>query len=244
MAITVVDSQSSVAVLVDALQNLPTNPPSLYLDLEGINLSRNGSISIMQIFVQPTNQVYLLDILLLGEKAFNTLGQSGTDLRAILQSESVPKVFFDIRNDADALYAHFGVSLEGVVDVQLMEVAARQFSKRFLNGLAKCIEKDAQLQGEALKQWQDTKEKGLSLFLSDRGGSYEVFNKRPLPEDIVAYCAQDVLYLPLLWNIYSKNMNGAWAAKVEEETRARLRMLKDAAYDPHSTDKARSPWPY
>ena len=243
MAVTIVDSQPSVAALVDALQNLPINPPSLYLDLEGIKLSRNGLISIMQIFVQPTDQVYLLDILILRETAFNTPGQSGTDLRAILQSESVPKVFFDVRNDADALFAHFGVSMEGVVDVQLMEVASRRHSKRFLAGLGKCIEKDAQLKGEAIKQWKATKDKGLSLFAPERGGSYEIFKNRPLQEDIIAYCAQDVIYLPLLWDIYSKSMDGAWAAKAKEETRARLKKSEDASYDPHSKDKALSPWP-
>ncbi|KAL8782978.1 MAG: hypothetical protein Q9195_009521 [Heterodermia aff. obscurata] len=243
MAITIIDSQSSVATLVDSLQNLPTNPPSLYLDLEGINLSRNGLISIMQIFVQPTNQVYLLDIFVLREKAFDTPGTSGTDLRAILQSASIPKVFFDIRNDADALFAHFGVSVECVVDIQLMEVAARRYSKRYLAGLGKCIEQDAQLKGETIQQWKATKEKGVSLFAPERGGSYEIFNTRPLQEDIVAYCAQDVIYLPLLWDIYRKNINGAWAAKIKEQTRARLEMSKDASYDPHSMDKALSPWP-
>ena len=243
MAITIVNSQPSVAVLVDALQNLPINPPSLYLDLEGINLSRNGLISIMQIFVQPTDQVYLLDILILGENAFSTSGQSGTDLRAILQSENIPKVFFDVRNDADALFAHFGVFMAGVIDLQLMEVAARGYSKRYLAGLGKCIEQDVQLKGEAMKQWKATKEKGLSLFAPERGGSYEIFNTRPIQEDIIAYCAQDVIYLSLLWDVYSKNINGAWAAKVKEETRARLEMSKDASYDPHSEDKALSPWP-
>ena len=237
MAITFVNSQSSMAVLVDALQNLPIIPPSIYIDLEGINLSRYGSISIMQIFVKPTNQVYLIDILVLREKAFNTPGQSGTDLRAILQSESIPKVFFDVRNDADALFAHFSVSVEGVVDVQLTEVAARRTSKRFLAGLRRCIEQDAQLKSEVIMQWKATKEKGLSLFAAELSGSNKIFNDRPLPEDIVAYCAQNVIHLPLLW------INGVWAAKFQEATRATVEKSKDASYDPYSKDQALSPWP-
>ena len=243
MAITFLDSEPLVAVLVDALQNLPIDPPSIYIDLEGDHLSRHGSISIMQIFVRPTNQVYLLDIFVLGEKAFNTPGQSGTDLRAVLQSESIPKVFFDVRNDADALFAHFGVSMEGVADVQLMEVAARRSSKLLLAGLGKCIEQDARLKGEVLKRWKATKERGLSLFAPERGGSYEIFNNRPLSEDIMAYCGQDVTCLPLLWNIYSKNLDAEWAAKAKEEARARVEKSKDASYDPHSKDKVFSPWP-
>ena len=189
------------------------------------------------------NQVYLLDIFVLGKKAFNTPGQSGKDLRAVLQSESIPKVFFDVRNDADALFAHFRVSMAGVADVQLMEVAARRWSKLLLAGLGKCIEQDAKLKGEELEQWKATKETGLSLFAPERGGSYDVFDHRPLSEDIKAYCAQDVTYLPVLWHIYTKNLNASWAAKARKETRARLEKSKDASYDPHSKDKAFSPWP-
>jgi hypothetical protein len=36
---TIVDSRSSIATLVDTLSNLPTEPPSLCVDLEGVNLS-------------------------------------------------------------------------------------------------------------------------------------------------------------------------------------------------------------
>ncbi len=36
-----VDTEAKVASLVGKLQGLPTNLPSLYIDLEGVNLSRN-----------------------------------------------------------------------------------------------------------------------------------------------------------------------------------------------------------
>lgn len=124
-----------------------------------------------------------------------------------------------------------------------MEVAARRSSKQYLNGLGKCIEYDAQLTDEAIKIWKATKEKGLALFDPERGGSYEIFNTRPLPDDIVRYCAQDVVHLPLLWNTYKKKLSEAWAAKVEKETLARLKMSKEASYDPHGKNKALSPWP-
>ncbi|KAG7004660.1 3'-5' exonuclease [Physcia stellaris] len=243
MAISLVDSESSVASLIDSLKTLPSEPPSLYLDLEGIKLSRHGSISILQIFVLPMNHTYLLDVCTLGERAFSTSDTSGTNLRAILESQRIPKAFFDVRNDADALFAHFGISLQGVWDIQLMEVAARRSSKQFLNGLGKCIEHDAQLTAEAIKNWKASKEKGLALFDPERGGSYEIFNTRPLPDDIVTYCAQDVVHLPQLWNTYKKNLSEAWAAEVEKETQARLKRSKEASYDPHGKNKAFSPWP-
>jgi len=40
-------------------------------------------------------------------------------LKDILESATTPKVFFDIRNDSGALFAHFGIALQGVQDVQL-----------------------------------------------------------------------------------------------------------------------------
>ncbi|KAF4631822.1 hypothetical protein G7Y89_g6308 [Cudoniella acicularis] len=43
MASDLVDTYTAVAELIDVLINPPTSPPSLYVDLEGVNLSRNYS---------------------------------------------------------------------------------------------------------------------------------------------------------------------------------------------------------
>lgn len=94
----------SVADVVEELFELPADPPSLYLDLEGTNLSRHGSISILQIFVLPHNRTYLIDIHTLKENAFAKAASNGQTLKKLLETESVPKVFFDVRNDSDALY--------------------------------------------------------------------------------------------------------------------------------------------
>ncbi|KAJ4307242.1 hypothetical protein N0V88_000623 [Collariella sp. IMI 366227] len=146
------------------LTSLPTSPPSLYLDLEGVNLSRHGTISILQIY-----------------------------------SDTVPKVFFDVRNDSDALFAHFGVRLSGVRDLQLMELAARSPGepRRLVSGLAKCIDRHAGLGLAERREWMAGKEAG-----------YEVFEERPLREEVRAYCVQDVKVLPMLWRRYEAGMKG------------------------------------
>lgn len=46
MASSLVDSTASIAMLVDSLDGLPADPPSLYIGLEGPELSREGSISL------------------------------------------------------------------------------------------------------------------------------------------------------------------------------------------------------
>lgn len=59
----------------------------------------------------------MIDIHTLGAKAFLTAGASGQTLKGDLESESIPKAFFDARNDSDALFSHLGINLAGVQDI-------------------------------------------------------------------------------------------------------------------------------
>jgi exonuclease 3'-5' domain-containing protein 1 len=65
--------------------------------------------------------------------------------RGILESKDYLKVFFDVRNDSDAMYSHYQISLGGVIDLQLLEFASRSRKGRFIKGLAKCISEDGSL---------------------------------------------------------------------------------------------------
>lgn len=53
------DTDSAVSEMLDSLETLPTNPPSLFIDIEGENLSRHGTISILQLHVLPSGQRFL-----------------------------------------------------------------------------------------------------------------------------------------------------------------------------------------
>ena len=243
---SLVDSAASVATFLDSLVNLPTDPPSLYLDLEGEKLSRHGSISLIEILVHPQSRVYLIDVYSLQGAAFTTAGRDGKTLKDILESATVPKVFFDVRNDSDALFAHFGIALQGVQDVQLMENASRYgpaSRKRLLSGLAKCIELDAPISYQEKQVWAATKKAGLELFDPVHGGSYQVFNARPLTDAITRYCIQDVTFLPQLRSRYWDRLDLAWKNKVGTETRARVLSSQSPTYQPHGAHKALGPWP-
>jgi exonuclease 3'-5' domain-containing protein 1 len=52
-----------------------------------------------------------------------------------------------------------------------MELATRNYSKRCVNGLARCIENDAAMTFSERNSWKLGKEKGLNLFAPERGGS-------------------------------------------------------------------------
>jgi exonuclease 3'-5' domain-containing protein 1 len=161
--------------------------------LGGISLSRHGSISLITIFVQPHNFVYLVDVHTLQAATFTTAVVNGTTLKSILESPVITKVFFNLRNSSDALHHHFGVRLRGVEDIQLMENAARPAGqRRFVNGLEKCIDSHAPISLEKKLEWKATKEKRLKLFHLSKGGSYNVFNTRPIEGDIKSYCINDV----------------------------------------------------
>ena len=239
-----VSSTAEIVALIDSITSHST-PPTLYFDLEGINLSRNGTISILQLLISPEKHVYLIDVHTLGAAAFTTSGSNGQTLRGIFSSPTISKVCFDIRNDSDALFNLFEVAVQGIQDLQLMENASRRpgAQKRFLNGLKKCIEHDAQLDWQTRAHWTAIKEEGARRFAPERGGRYEVFNERPLKEEIRKYCVQDVLQLPALHRTYTNRLTTIWKGRVELETARRVAESQSDAYKPDGDHKRYGPWP-
>lgn len=236
-----IDTIAALSNVLDALEGLSTQPPSLYIDLEGEKLSRDGTISILQLYVLPTKRTYLIDIHTLRKESFTTSGSSGRTLKGILESQDIQKVFFDVRNDSDALYSHFNIHLAGIQDLQLMELATRTFARRHVNGLAKCIERDGCLSVTESKDWKESKEKGMRLFAPERGGSYSVFNERPLSNEILRYCIQDVHFLPRLWAYYNCKLTPTWRSRVKEASTRRVTESQSASYVSHGKHKALAP---
>lgn len=238
-----IDSEPALGELIDILLEQPTNPPSLYLDLEGENLSRQGTISILQILIVPRNLTYLIDIHTLSSKAFSTSGSDpARTLKTILESASVPKVFFDVRNDSDALYSHFDIRLAGVHDLQVMEFATRRMRGRFVSGLSRCIERDLAMTPASMREWQAVKEKGKKLFAPECGGSYDVFNRRPLENDVALYCVEDVKLMPMLWELYSARLSPGVGDRVVRATVERVRESQSKSCVGHGSHKAIGPW--
>ncbi|KAH6670407.1 hypothetical protein B0J14DRAFT_618744 [Halenospora varia] len=166
----------------------PAPPITLYVDLEGINLSRNGSVSLLTLLMHQSGttvcQTYIFDIHTLREEAFTTIndnippfGPTKLTLKSMFENEMITKVFFDVRNDSNALFRHFGIRLMGVVDLQLMENLSRAGG-------------------------EEVKEKGKKLFAPEIGGHLEVFNKRSLNTELIAYCKSNVSMLLGRFGVY------------------------------------------
>ncbi|KAI2896356.1 hypothetical protein CBS63078_5647 [Aspergillus niger] len=182
-----VDTHEGIHELIEALIQSPVAPPSIYVDLEGASLGKDGEISILQIYITPRDKVFLADIHILGATAFNQATSAGTTLRSILESAMIPKVFFDFRNDSAAMFHQYQVELAGIYDLQVMKVGTRARPGKYLAGLAKCISRDAPMTPFEKASWRATKERGKILFSPQHGGSSDVFNARPLSKEVVEY---------------------------------------------------------
>lgn len=238
MSYTIVDTEDQIRQLITDMEECPIQPCFLYVDLEGTQLCRHGTVSIMQILIAPDSKVRLVDVYTLQAKIFETAAASGTTLKDILQSQRYPKAFYDVRRDSDALYNLYGVKLNCVVDIQVLEFATRTSQGRFLSGLGKSIERDAGLGYAASAKCQRIKEAGLRLFAPEKGGSYEVFSQRPMLPEIEQYCAQDVVMLPRLLLNYAGRLIVRKACGINQETIRRINCALDPFFNPQGQHMA------
>jgi len=272
-----VSTTDDLAVMLATLANLPVSPPSLYIDLEGQSLSRNGTIALLTLYVSPWQLVYLVDVSSLQASTFSTpaiaLDQTSTfsdsdsvapqaTLKSILESATIPKVFFDVRNDSDALFAHYGIKLSCIHDLQVMELATRTLtsgqSRNFLCSLSTCIRDNAGLCPGHFAAWKASKEAGNALFDSEKGGNCAVFETRPLSTEIERYCVQDVLYMPLLWRVFEERIQedcifeesiakikggaGFWDIMAREAAVHRVNVSWEPWYRPSGSHKRMGCW--
>ena len=231
MEVEMIDTATALTSFLDGLPQASAQP-NLFIDLEGNNLSRHGTLSMITILVEPRHTVHLVDVHTLGKDAFTTSNTNNTTtLQQILESETTTKVFFDIRHDSDALFGLYGIRVSGIEDLQLMELASRSAlfeNKRYVSGLAKCIQSYSQLSVAEKQQFKATKELGGRLFDPARGGSYAVFGQRPLDPEVSKYCVQDVLHMPGLYDVFHAKLGAIWKAKVKKETAARIALSQSA----------------
>lgn len=94
-----INTPKQISDLMDELTSLePASSPGepfMYIDLEGVDLCREGSLSILTLLIRgdPTERTCLIDIHALEPQAFDTAGTSQKTLKDNLQDENVPKVF-------------------------------------------------------------------------------------------------------------------------------------------------------
>ncbi|KAK5995647.1 hypothetical protein PT974_04063 [Cladobotryum mycophilum] len=227
----------STATALEALLSLIHPSCTLYLDLEGKDLSRDGNLSIITLLVYDTEWIVrLVDVLALGASTFTIASPDGKTLKSIFEDPNIPKCFWDVRNDADALWAHYQVDLAGVVDIQLLENASRVGDKMYIRGLDKCIQYDLKPGTRELKRWLKIKKDIKSRFSGD------LFAIRPMEAKTIEYCTNDVVHLPALHKLYRGRLDRLWLSRVKEESAQRVREAHSPGYEPRSPSKTLGPW--
>jgi exonuclease 3'-5' domain-containing protein 1 len=255
--VVLVDTVPRLASLLSDIsaRALPStsSSPTIFIDLEGIDLCRDGQLCIIQMYIPPLDKTtFLIDVHTLGALAFDTPASEDTPpsspdsstsadeeggttttksrrtLRDVLTDPTISKCLYDVRNDSDALYNLWKIDMpaEGIIDLQLMELATRKRSKKHLSGLAKAVDKDLLLDEERKPRWADMKKKGKEMFESDP----TIAGKRPIPAEFLEYCVQDVLVLPHLFALYNAKLSRKWRVKVENEVFWRLQLARQEMY--------------
>lgn len=88
-----VDTTSLLDDCITNISGTPDNPVGkLAIDLEGIELSRIGRMSLVQIIADKSDTIWVVDITVLGVLAFDHVDPEGRSLRHILESSATQKV--------------------------------------------------------------------------------------------------------------------------------------------------------
>lgn len=207
---------------------------TLAVDFEGVKLCRHGALCLVQMTCSddPT-LVYVLDIYQLGRRAFTLETANRTSMKQLLEDERVRKVWFDPRNDVDALYHQFGIMPRGIFDLQLAEVADRRnrgLNVSFVQSLYKCLGQCPAMQGEQKVFAEKINNLGKNLFEPQYGGSYEIFQQRPLNPVILVYAAHDSRYMLVLYEHYCNAIGSQWITRVMRGGAERARWCLNQTY--------------
>lgn len=226
------------ADLKESLSEIKSCDPNalLAVDCEGVNLSREGELTIVTVATEE--KAYVFDVAVLKQAVFDK------GLREILEDKSREKLMFDCRQDADSLLHQFRVSVAGVLDVQLLEIiyrrensaatvtaqSTRYYRRRSMRvneveniyGFRRCIE--LYIEDEDVLKTKDEVKKVLEK-------NKELWKRRPLLDNLLRYCAVDTLELFKLYNKL-KSANG--------EELPRLRIASERYADMYRSKTERS----
>ncbi|KAJ5107096.1 hypothetical protein N7456_003771 [Penicillium angulare] len=206
-----VDSVPCLLSMINAIFDSTIDAPLLCIDIKETRPGDHRLSSILTLYLLPTRRLYLIDLFTLEAKAFSTLDSHGRSLKSILEAKDIPKVIFDCRPDVGLLWNHYEVSLDNVIDLQIMELSAglnfSPFVDHHLQSLALCIHQSEKITPEEQAAWRSTKRDSQSLFNDDWNCRLSSLTTSPLWQDVVKSCAGDVVLLSHLYEEYEAKLD-------------------------------------
>ena len=240
-----VDTFPLLHKLIYNLTKLPTHKTSLYVGCHSSRFSGSASISILTLFMPTRKQIFFLDLHTMGKAGLKARRKKGASVRTFLESDTFQKGLFDVRHTSHLLYVCFGITLRGALDIQLMELAQRRSKSTHppgsLRKLNDCIQTDTPISRPGKMNFQAIYEAAAKLFDKTLGGSSQVFQERPLREDLKVFCEQNLEPLPYLHKSYMDRVTRLGKEEwVATKTAKRLQESQSAEYLTPSTF---SSWP-
>lgn len=239
-SIHLIDSYGSLLLFLQHIEEVSHEPGFIVaVDFEGVKLNRTGQLCLLQMTCSNMPScVYVVDVYLLPQ-ALHFKSPSGISLQRIFEDQEILKLWFDPRNDVDALFHQFQIRPQHVFDLQLAEVAGRRskgLQVHFVPSLQKCVAGCDRLDFMQKHFAEFINRSGKQLFEPDYGGSYEVFRKRPLLDDLLIYAAHDCRYMHMLYQCYMAELSNEWNQRVLNASNLRAQWFLHPTYLRPSTD--------
>eukprot|EP00741_Cyanophora_paradoxa_P025232 tig00000361_g24356.t1 len=166
----------------------------------------------------PSLRVYVFDVV--------ALGCLPTGLARILADPTVQKLFHDCRRDSDALYQQHGVALQNVLDTQLCNALKwrNEWGRLpdYVTGLKRVLADSGLMRG--LQEAQRLKDSVSARFDSD----LQLWERRPLDEDLVKYAAYDVVLLAPLADHLTAGFQAEHLALARRASARYVALFRDA----------------
>ncbi|TGO26103.1 hypothetical protein BPAE_0066g00290 [Botrytis paeoniae] len=205
------------------LHGAAQNNPTYLLDLSALSAKTLRSLTIMQFTHAPSPG-----------QAFETDIPEYISLRTLFKSPHIPKVVFDVRDISHFLYTKCDISLAGIKDLQLMELAVRDGGKDNLGDLAKCVELHSPL-SSALKKEREAMRVALLQIES------QPCEQRPMRQDTMQYYAAEVNMLHGIYRVLCTKLRpekqSFWRNEIETATKNRIEASQSSTYDILERDK-------
>ncbi|EWG38345.1 hypothetical protein FVEG_14873 [Fusarium verticillioides 7600] len=217
--------------------------PLLYIDIDPQGLGPKGELNLLTIMLcygpEYHRRLYLVDVHRLANQAFSSRGYYGASLRSILDSGSYQKVFFDVGYHSHILYNQYGIMLQGVSDLQLMENACRR-NRRNLQSFEPLVD-SLLVHGRNRRRWLVDKFNGQWSYKNCAGAPHGVFQQRPVATYIRLYCCRNIRFMPELYDKIRRAIPKIMEL-VAEVSQRRIEESQDDGYDPSESGRLRSPW--
>ena len=232
MECRLISSDDDLTYFIDQIKGIQ----SISFDLEGVNLSRLGPITVASVGIKSSDEaltVFIFDML---TRDASLLHNIKAVLKAILENVRIEKIVHDCRQDADALLHQEGITLMNVFDTSVYDI---HISKAIVD---ESLPPRSNL-NEVLGKYDCSPNlsRDSTRYKTELGGLH-YWEVRPLTIDMIESAAQDVSELfqlkrNMMIDMTIKNLSVLTIITESQKAIDEFRALKEHKLYPIPTEK-------